>query len=71
MEEKTRDRLIVLAPSGVAFFGGLLIYSALPKTFLTLIAVLVVAGLVSAVLSLLPPVQRARQRMIKRKYPVE
>jgi hypothetical protein len=71
LEEKTRDRLIVLAPSGLAFFGGSLTYFALPKSFLMLIAVLVTAGVASALLSLLPPVQQARQRMIKRRYPME
>lgn len=71
MDEKLRDMVIVLIPIVLSFGGFWLISLALPKSFLTFGGLLLGAAVLCTCLSLAPLVQRARLRMLKRKYPKE
>ena len=68
MDEKFRDLVIVQIPILLAFGCFWLISLALPKSFLTLGALLIGAAVLCAGLSLLPVFQRARLRITKRKH---
>ena len=68
MDEKLRDAVIVQIPIVLSFGAFWLISLALPKSFLTLGALLLGAAVLCTGLSRIPVVQRARLRMVKRKH---
>lgn len=66
----TKDRLIVIAAAlpAVLSLGLALVVT---RDLIVSGVVAVVCGLLSAAVSLSPPVKRARIRLLRRKYPVE